>query len=45
MLHNIITLFALLPILAWGASSTPESLYQQGVNYLNGNDSLGILYE
>ena len=42
MLRKIISLFALFPILAWGASFTPESFYQQGVNYLNGNDSLGI---
>ena len=45
MLRKIISLFALLPILAWVASSTPESLYQQGMNYLNNNNSIGILYE
>ncbi len=45
MFRKIIFLFALLPTLAWVTSSTLESLYQQGVNYLNGNDSSGILYE
>lgn len=48
MYRNLIFALLFMPLWAWGAvpvadnDTTPEALYRLGMDYLNGNDSLGI---
>ena len=48
MYRKIVFALLFIPLWAWGAvpvadnDTTPEALYLLGVNYLDGNDSLGI---
>lgn len=48
MYRKIVFALLFMPLWAWGAvptavnDTTPEALYSLGIDYLNGNDSLGI---